>query len=245
MRRVHTFAPSRIVPSRDRLLLAAGIPAGHEPSARVSALLAEAVSLFLREARPRGVEEEVGRDDFLAVLSDGGRDGGEAAVDRVAPRARTFSLFAATLGAEVGARVASLFDQGDAPRAFLLDAVAAGAAERLSERLAGALLARLREEGRAGDETRVLAYSPGYCGWRLEGQRSLFARLAPREAGIRLGAGGLMEPVKSVSGVLVAALAEAHRFRPDFDFCEGCEERTCLLRMASLRARPADDGQGA
>ncbi|KAA0252955.1 hypothetical protein FBQ97_00220 [Acidobacteria bacterium ACD] len=245
MRRVHSFAPSGIVPSRERLLVAAGIPAGQEPSPRVDALLAEAVSLFLREARPRGVEEEVGRDDFLAVLSDGGRDGEEAAVDRVVPRARTFSLFAATLGPEVGARVSSLFDQGDAPRAFLLDAVAAGAAERLSERLSGALLSRLREQGRADGETRVLAYSPGYCGWRLEGQRSLFARLAPREAGIRLGAGGLMEPVKSVSGVLVAAAAEAHRFRPDFDFCDGCEEKTCLTRMASLRARPSSEEEGA
>ena len=45
-----------------------------------------------------------------------------------------------------------------------------------------------------------------------------------------------MTPVKSVSGVLVAALPRAHRFRPDFDFCEACAERTCLERMAALRS---------
>jgi hypothetical protein len=43
-----------------------------------------------------------------------------------------------------------------------------------------------------------------------------------------------MTPVKSVSGVLVSAPAEAHRFRPDFPFCRACRRRECGRRMASV-----------
>lgn len=244
MRRLHDLDARETLPGRGRLLAAAGIPPDREPSAKVGALLDEAVSVFLSESRPRAVEEEIGTGEFLALLADGGREGEETVLDRVVPRADHLSLFAATVGGEVSTRVAALFAGGDSPQAFLLDAVAAESAARLGERLGAIFLARLRAEGNAGGETRVLPYSPGYCGWRVEGQRALFARLWPEEIGIRLNEGGLMDPAKSVSGVLVAGTAAAHRFRPDFEFCDGCEERRCLPRMASLRGPGAQDGEG-
>lgn len=244
MRRLHDLDAFETLPGRRRLLSAAGIPTDREPSAKVEALLDEAVSAFLSAARPRAVEEEIGTGDFLALFADGGREGEESVLDRVVPRADHLSLFAATVGGEVSARVAALFAGGDPPRAFLLDAVAAESAARLGERLGTIFLSRLRAGGDAGGETRVLPYSPGYCGWRVEGQRALFARLVPGEIGIRLNEGGLMEPAKSVSGVLVAGTAAAHRFRPDFEFCGRCDERRCLSRMASLRGRGAQETEG-
>jgi hypothetical protein len=43
-----------------------------------------------------------------------------------------------------------------------------------------------------------------------------------------------MQPVKSISGILVAADIEAHRFRPAFSFCKQCKEHKCVQRLLLL-----------
>jgi hypothetical protein len=63
----------------------------------------------------------------------------------------------------------------------------------------------------------------------------LFERLRPAEIGVGLTASCLMDPLKSVSGVLVAGPAAVHRFRPTFTFCDACATHACRARMASVR----------
>jgi hypothetical protein len=201
------------------------------PSSRTLALARAAVELFVAEARPVGVFEEISLEDLLAVHRDGRPPGEDSVLEGVAPHARRHALFAATVGEPVCARIRQLFAEGDAPLGLLLDAVTSEATTALAEELGDTFLGDRPEPGLA-----VLAYSPGYCGWPVTGQRALFARLLPGEIEISLGESALMAPVKSVSGVLVAAPPRAHRFRPDFEFCEACTERTCLERMASLRS---------
>jgi hypothetical protein len=117
----------------------------------------------------------------------------------------------------------------------MLDSVASAAADRLTA-LLGSLYPALNG-GASANGTRVLAYSPGYCGWHVSGQRALFAFLDPGEIGVTLNASCLMEPLKSVSGVLVAGPARIHRFAPAFPFCPECREKPCHERIASL-SRP-------
>lgn len=62
----------------------------------------------------------------------------------------------------------------------------------------------------------------------------LFERLQPVEIGVTLAASCLMNPLKSVSGVLVAGPARVHRFRPTFPFCDACATHACRVRMASV-----------
>lgn len=231
MRRVLRVDAADILPSRRRVLLRAGVPLDRMPSSRALALVRAAVDLFVDEARPVGVFEEISLEEFLAIHRDGRPPGDESVLERVAPLGQRFALFAATVGEPACARIRQLFDRGDAPTGFLLDAVASEAATLLAEELCE----EFRDE-RPAPGIAVLAYSPGYCGWPVTGQRTLFSRLVPGEIGISLGESALMAPVKSVSGVLVAAPPRAHRFRPDFDFCEACTERTCLERMTSLRS---------
>jgi hypothetical protein len=73
----------------------------------------------------------------------------------------------------------------------------------------------------------------------------LFARLRPEEIGVTLGESCLMSPVKSVSGVLVAAPGEGHRFRPDLPACDACRRPECGKRMASVLERPRRAGPAA
>lgn len=235
MRRLLHLDAAAILPPRTRVLARAGVPEGRAPSSRTLDLAARATELFLAEAAPVGVVEELALDEFLSLCRDG-RPGDEAAVvERVAPLARRLALFAGTVGEPICARIRTLFAEGEAPLGLLLDAVASEAAATLADELGETLVA-----GGDGAGLAVLAYSPGYCGWPVTGQRELFARLAPTDAGISLSESALMAPVKSVSGVLVAAPPEAHRFRPGFDFCEACADRTCLDRMAAL---PREEGE--
>lgn len=229
MREILRFDAPAVLPARSRVLVRAGVPANRKPSSRTLDLAERATELFVREAEPVGVLEDVSLGEILAVHRDGRPRETDSVLERVAPFAQRLSLFAATVGEPVCARVRQLFAGGDAPLGLLLDAVASEATTALEEEMCDALLGGRRTGGLA-----VLAYSPGYCGWPVSGQKALFARLAPGEIGISLSESALMTPVKSVSGVLVAALARAHRFRPDFDFCTACTEQTCLERMASL-----------
>lgn len=231
MRRVLHIDTADILPSRRRTLLRAGVPVERMPSSRTLALVRGAVDLFVDEARPVGLFEEISLEELLVIHRDGRTPGEESVLERVAPLAKHLALFAATVGEPVCARIRRLFAEGNAPLGLVLDAVASEATAALAEELGDAFLGERRNPGIA-----VLAYSPGYCGWPVTGQRALFARLEPGEIGISLGESALMAPVKSVSGLLVAAPPAAHRFRPDFAFCEACTERTCLERMASLRS---------
>ena len=82
--------------------------------------------------------------------------------------------------------------------------------------------------GRA--RSAVLAYSPGHRGWHVSGQRALFAALSPEEIGITLNSSCLMQPLKSVSGVLVAGHPDVHDFDDDFPFCSECSTRDCRVK---------------
>ena len=158
-------------------------------------------------------------------------------VGRVYPRAEGLALFVATLGEAVPARIRHLFDEEELAVAYMLDAVASAGADLLADRLAERYRRRARRSGGWRD-ARVLPYSPGYCGWPTRGQRPLFDALRPGEIGVTLNDSCLMSPLKSVSGVLVAGPGEAHRFRPDFPFCDDCRTHECGPRMASVLKRP-------
>ena len=239
MRGIACFAAGDVVPDAAIVLLRAGIPAGVEPSARTRRLLDEAERQFAALAEPRGIVTELPPAACADVVRGSGLNDPETVLDRVLPPADATALFAATLGEPLCARIGALTAGEDLPLGFVLDALASEAADGLAWRLGALWRARLVGAGRTGRATRVLPYSPGYCGWHLRGQEALFRALDPEPVGIALNASCLMSPLKSVSGVLVAADPEAHRFRPDFPFCASCTTHECRARMAPWQ----DDGR--
>jgi hypothetical protein len=237
MRSVVRFDLEQASPQREDILVAQGMPRNATLPARVRAALESAFALFAELAQPVGVIEEIEAGEFAFVYAGEGCNPPESPLPGVVPKARGLALYAATLGEAASARIAELFHEHELALAYLLDAVASASADRLSALLSERFASALRERGLPEDATRVLPYSPGYCGWHVSGQRRLFARLKPQEIGIHLNQSFLMTPLKSVSGVLVAGPAEAHRFRPDFPFCDACATHDCRHRLASL-ARP-------
>ncbi len=176
--------------------------------------------------------QSVSIPDFEKIYPGEGRNDEDTPLEHVMQDASSMALFAVTLGNEVSQRITDLFDGGELAEAYILDQIASFAADHLAQ-VAGDTFRT--EDGR--EDLHVLPYSPGYCGWHVSGQRALFARLEPRAIGIFLNDSCLMQPLKSVSGVLVLAQVEAHTFSPSFPCCVACTTLACQERIASLPNR--------
>jgi hypothetical protein len=226
-------APAALSPPRRAILTHLGMTAADPVSSRLDLLIEQAAQIFDRTASPAAVFHRVSHDEFATVYAGSGWNAPESPLEDIFPRADALALFAGTLGQQMDHAIGSLFKSGDPALGYMLDVTAASAADRLAEVTAVRFLSSLHRDSA---ELRVLPYSPGYCGWHVSGQRELFAHLQPDEIGIALTRGCLMDPLKSVSGVLVAGRPAVHRFRPTYPFCDACTTHECRVRMASVRA---------
>jgi hypothetical protein len=219
-----------IKPAEADVLRRLGVPAGSAPGPAVRELFDRAESFTAEWVDARGVVRRIAREDFALVYEGEGRNAPESPLAEIYPRASALALFVVTIGPRLEEKIAALFRDDDPALACILDAYASSAVNRAVDALVGQFAL---EAG--GEDVRVLAYSPGYCGWDLTGQRSLFTAMEDHRAGVTLGESCLMTPLKSVSGVLVAGDATVHRFRPDYPFCEECDSHECIPRMASVK----------
>jgi hypothetical protein len=232
MRKSLVFRPALLRAAPEDVMAAQGIPRGATPSPRIAKLHEEAEKLFLRHARPAGVLAEIRAEEFLDVFRGEGKNEPGAPLEKIADRARRLALFAATLGEEISSAIRALFEANDPALAGMLDSVASAAADRAASLMEERFHRYLAAGGDAGPGTETLAYSPGYCGWDITGQRKLFAYLKPETIGVVLGASCLMRPIKSVSGVLASGPTEIHVFAPDHPFCRECRAPGCRARTA-------------
>jgi hypothetical protein len=136
----------------------------------------------------------------------------------------------------VGGEIDARFAAGDLALGAMLDSAASASADQLAA-VAEQRCAKSLARAAGGDHRDVLRYSPGYCGWHISGQRKLFDTLRPERVGITLRESFLMEPLKSVSGVVLAGPPGIHEFEMSYDFCAQCESHSCLERQ---RVGPAD-----
>ena len=73
-------------------------------------------------------------------------------------------------------------------------------------------------------------YSPGYCGWALSEQKRFFALFPENHCGIKLSDSCLMDPIKSVSGVI----GFGRNVKKTAYECQMCELTTCIYRKIRL-----------
>jgi len=231
---VFTVAPEGVSPDRDAVLSQLGIPAGTGLSDRIEGLYAQAIGVLAETMAPAGVIAEIPGGDFDAVYRGEGKNAPATPVALIAPRAERVALFAVTLGEPLSRAVAECFAGADFALGYTLDALASVAADAVACLAERRYAQSLRDLGWSTPDGAVLRYSPGYCGWDITGQRRLFAALRPEPIGLTLTDSCLMQPLKSVSGVLIAGPRAIHRFPPTYDFCARCAERTCRDRLAAL-----------
>jgi len=230
------FAVDVIRPARPAVLQEQGLPAAAAVPAAIESLHAAAMALFERTAEPKGVLQPLGREAFAAIYAGQGRNLARTPVGDIYPRAERLALFAVTLGPAVTREITARFELHDPATGCMLDSIASLAADRLAAAAQRRYLEEVlrAEAGAAG--WRALRYSPGYCGWDISAQRRLFEALRPERIGISLRESFLMDPLKSVSGVILVGPREIHEFDTDYPCCGQCQTHGCRERLRSLGA---------
>lgn len=234
MRQRVEWSPDESAPARAEVLRLQGMQPGERVPAHIDSLVDVATLMYLELAEPRAIIAEIPAGEFAGVYRGEGLNPHETPLEAIYPNADHLALFAATVGARVTLRVRELFHRRDLALGWMLDSVASAAADHLADLLGPRYVSAIAA---GAAEWRVLTYSPGYCGWHVSGQRALFGFLRPEEIGITLNASCLMQPLKSISGVLVVGPGHIHRFHPTYSFCERCQEKQCRDRMASVSSR--------
>ncbi len=228
-----SVSASEVAPERAAILELQGIPAGRSVPAGIEALCDTAVELFAELAEPVGMFKEINKEDFAAVYHGEGRNEPHTPVGDIFRRADRLALFAVTLGRRISREISHRFESNDFALGCMLDSVASVAADKLAEVIERRYCELLAGGGELGPDTRALRYSPGYCGWHISGQGALFRYLEPETIGISLRDSFLMEPLKSVSGVMLAGPRQMHDFDITYPFCADCETQGCRERVGS------------
>jgi hypothetical protein len=222
-----------ILPEPPAILAGMGMPLGSKCDEKTTDTLDRALHLFSICADPRGLYSEISARQFAEVYDGEGENELATPVADLYPRADHLALFAVTMGEEVSSEIVRLFGERRLAVAAALDAAASEAAERAGDLLQRSFLEGLVEGSRLRRETAVVRHGPGSCGWHVSGQGKLVQSLGAGEIGITLLQGFLMEPLKSISGVLLAGSPEIHDFRPTYPSCRFCDRPVCRERARS------------
>ncbi len=234
MREIFDFAVEEIRPRERNVLGALGLGPGQEPSEKVSDLVVQATELFVDLVEPKGMFETITLEEFENIYPGDGLNASRTPLEGIFPEADRMALFVLTLGKSVSQEIEDLFARNDFALAYTLDAIASAGAECAADRLEERFDALVLGDVASYYSTARLRYSPGYCGWHISGQKKLFERLQPDAIGVVLNKSCLMQPLKSVSGVIVSGKKEIHFFNNNFSFCAECTTQTCRDRLKHI-----------
>lgn len=223
-----------VMPTAEAVLTSIGYRQSRPPADSVMQQLASALAAAEARLSPRGLLRPISREEFADVFEGEGGNDPAAPLADIYRDAESLALFVATVGAEISHFSDACFAADDQVLALLVDTVASLAADETAACLEREFGAAAGEFSSNQESLLALRYSPGYCGWHVSGQHKLFAACDPAVIGLTLRDSALMNPLKSVSGVIVAGPPESHRYRPDFEFCSCCKTRSCLDRMPQL-----------
>lgn len=223
-----------IIPDEADVLSHQGIPGNVEISQIIKSIMKEAYEIFVADAAPVVILSDISKEHFDTVFKGEGNNADDAVLENIYPDADHLALFALTMGEKVSSRIEDFFGQHDYAIASMLDSVASMAADTASTYLETHYRNYLESEKLLNNDSAVLGYSPGYCGWNVSGQKKLFDYLNPSQIGITINNSCLMTPIKSVSGVLVEGDKEMHIFQIGFSYCDLCKTQSCQDRMSVL-----------
>ena len=108
------------------------------------------------------------------------------------------ALFACTAGEGIGAYSKELMQEGDFVKGYIADVVGSEIVESAMDKIQD----ELEKQMEAQSWHITDRYSPGYCGWSVAEQHKLFSFFPKKFCGITLKESSLMEPIKSISGII-------------------------------------------
>lgn len=215
--------PIAIAPSREEQLRYLGYPAAAAGTRPMRSEIERQLQLGQPLLRPKAmyslyrVEARRARELTLGTVTIQGK-----IAEFLAP-ADHIVVFAATVGVEITQRSSAASSAGDSVASWVFDALGSCAAEAAANALSLHLRRRFPLDGAVSER-----FSPGYCGMQLSQQAALFKLIDATAIGVSLQDTMLMQPTKSVSGLL--GISAAGAFAKGNSPCERCNDVNCPMR---------------
>ncbi|MCX6321739.1 MAG: methionine synthase [Bacteroidia bacterium] len=139
-------------------------------------------------------------------------------------KSESVAIFLCTAGEEIGIRSRKAMQERDFLRGYIYDVVGSEIVEAAAD-----LMQKELEKAAISTGKKITnRYSPGYCGWDVAEQHKLFQLVPYNYCGIRLTPSALMDPEKSVSGII--GIGEKVKSNPYS--CSICDLKDCIYRKA-------------
>lgn len=137
-------------------------------------------------------------------------------------KSESVALFLCTAGSEIGIRSRQAMKERDMLRGYIFDVIGSEVVETAADLMQAAL-----EKSAIASGTKITnRYSPGYCGWDVAEQHKLFQLMPDNYCGIRLTDSALMDPEKSVSGIIgIGRNVKSNPYT-----CRICDMKDCIYR---------------
>lgn len=191
------------------------------PDAEMIECIEERIARIAQWCRPRYGYElfQVTDRDARSICLDGEKLTTGGIITRYLEDAEFVAVFVATAGEEFEKWLREEARSGDILREFIAANIGSEIAEAANRAFCAAFETNCAPQGlHIGNP-----YSPGYCGWNITDQRTLFSMLPPAPCGVRLNDSCLMTPIKSVSGIIPVG----RYVRKEPYGCAICNSATC------------------
>ena len=136
--------------------------------------------------------------------------------------AEAAAFFIGTAGPVIGEKSRTSMKSGDLLRGYVYDVIGSEVVEAAADRVQK----EIRKEAADRGLKITNRFSPGYCGWDVAEQHKLFSFFKDNFCGITLTESALMNPIKSVSGVI--GIGRNARYAPYQ--CHLCDDKKCIYR---------------
>ncbi len=135
--------------------------------------------------------------------------------------------FLCTAGPEIGKRSRQAMKEEDLLKGYVYDVIGSEIVEAAADLMQDELEKELKESG----QKITNRFSPGYCGWDVSEQHKLFSFFPYNFCGIRLTPSALMDPVKSISGII--GIGKNVKHLPYT--CSFCDMKDCIYRKSRTK----------
>ncbi|MBS3771784.1 MAG: hypothetical protein KGY69_16150 [Bacteroidales bacterium] len=137
--------------------------------------------------------------------------------------AESLALFIVTAGKGIEQWMHERTSRGDTFASYVIDVVGSEIADLAALQLQNKLEQKLQVSGL--NTTDI--FSPGYCGWPVSDQQAFFSFFPSGCCGIHLTETSLMDPIKSISGIMGIGKNVA---RNRENYCSHCGHTDCIYR---------------
>jgi len=133
------------------------------------------------------------------------------------------ALFLCTIGPGMESWARELMQTGNTAYGYIVDIIASVTVESVTNYMHDYIGHEMLKQ----DYSITNRYSPGYCNWHVSEQHLLFSLLPKDFCGVKLSESALMQPIKSVSGVI--GIGKEVKYREYI--CDTCEVKDCTYRV--------------